>query len=129
MNNIEWKKIENEFIECDAQGKFQAGQRQILDWFSERLVTDVKTLNNCWEDLVDKMKCYDKEVAVNLIANIDIKGKLTITCFILLGDFSNWKQTCIHNVNSIEELFQKAEAWAKIVTTKLDIETTDIAIN
>ena len=38
MKAEDWKQIEKDFIKWDIEGKFCASQRQILDWFSERLL-------------------------------------------------------------------------------------------
>ena len=37
MDAIKWEQIEKEFIEWDKKGRFIASQRQILNWFKNKL--------------------------------------------------------------------------------------------
>jgi len=54
----EWKQIERDFVEWDKEGGFNASQRQILDWFAERIKlkaldvpSDEEIENYLWEEI------------------------------------------------------------------------------
>ena len=45
METAEWSKIEKDFIEWDNSTHSNASQRQILDWFKERIASQFAPLS------------------------------------------------------------------------------------
>lgn len=88
----------------------------------------MKTLLECWKELESKMKAFDEKVFCSFTANVDNKGRGNYSCFISIGEGKSEKQTSIHYSDSPQELMQKAEGWAKIVTTKLEGECFDVGV-
>jgi len=88
----------------------------------------MRTLHEYWQELKGKMKQYDDCVYATIDAKVQSDGSKKFTGFVCLGQYPNWYQTGIHDSKSPEELIQKFEGWAKIVTTKLEVESKDIAV-